>query len=177
MPSFDALEHVVCLGDSRFSRVNNGPRANVFPAGEANFGQAMYRSLERATQYTRDGFDFYSVQASFAWPRVDLTRLLRRGVSRPFWTISFEFVEVCGIRFSIGKSFTGFYIWCYPISTILAFLFSVGVRISWKKMCWKGFMAVNMASCATYLVYYYCTESEFEQIITKLPWSIKEHKN
>ena len=44
MPSFDALEYVVCLGDTRFSQVNNGPRANVFPAGEANFGQAMYRS-------------------------------------------------------------------------------------------------------------------------------------
>ena len=78
MPSFDALEYVVCLGDTRFSQVNNGPRANVFPAGEANFGQAMYRSLERATQDTRDGFDFYSVQASFAWRRVDVARLLRR---------------------------------------------------------------------------------------------------
>ena len=176
MPSFDALEHV-CLGDSRFSQVNNGPRANVFPAGEANFGQAMHRSLERATEDTRDGFDFYSVQASFASPSVDVARLLRRGVSRPFWIISFEFVKVCGIRFSIGKSFTGFYIWCYPISTILAFLFSVGVRISWKKLCWKGLMAVKMASCATYLLYYYCTESGFEQIITERPWSIKDNNN
>ena len=105
VPSFDALEYVVCLGDTRFSQVNNGPRANVFPAGEANFGQAMSRSLERATQDTRDGFDFYSVQASFAWRRVDVARLLRRGVSRPFWIISFEFVKVFGIRFCIGKNF------------------------------------------------------------------------
>ena len=51
----------------RFSQVNNSPRANGFPAGEANFGQAMFRSLERSTQDTRDGFDLYSAQASFAW--------------------------------------------------------------------------------------------------------------
>ena len=31
------------------------PRPNVFPAGVANFGKAMYRSLERSTQDTRDG--------------------------------------------------------------------------------------------------------------------------
>ena len=32
--------------------------------------------------------------------------------------------------------FLGFYISCYPIITILACLFSVGVRISWRKLCW-----------------------------------------
>ena len=84
--------------------MNNGPRANVFPAGEANFGQAMYRSLERATQDTRDGFDFYSVQASFAWPRVDVAGLLRRGVSRPFWMgvcktrTGYLRIEKCGLK-------------------------------------------------------------------------------
>ena len=80
----------------------------------------------------------YSAHASFSWPRVDLARLLRRAYSRPFWITSFEFVKVCGIRFSIWESFIGFYICCYPITTILACLFSVGVRISWKKLCWKG---------------------------------------
>ena len=74
-------------------------------------------------------------QASFSRPRVDLARLLRRAYSRSVWIISFEFVKVCGIRFSIWESFIGFYICCYPISTILARLFSVGVRISWKKLC------------------------------------------
>ena len=49
-------KHVVCLGESRLSQGNNTPRANVFPAGVANFGKAMYRSLERSTQDTRDGF-------------------------------------------------------------------------------------------------------------------------
>ena len=71
-----ALEHVVCLGGSRLSQVNNSPRANVFPAGVANFGKAMYRSLERSTQDTRDGYFLYSAQASFSWSRVDLARLL-----------------------------------------------------------------------------------------------------
>ena len=137
----------------RFSHVNNSPRANVFPAGEAHFGKAMYRSLERSTQDTRDGFFLYSAQASFSWPRVDLARLLRRAYSWSVWIISFEFVKVCGIRFSIWESFIGFYIWCYPISTILACLFTVGVRISWKKLYWKGSMAAMMASCVSYLVY------------------------
>ena len=98
----------------------------------------MYRSLERSLQDSRDGFFLYSAQASFSWPRVDLARLLRRACSRSFWIMSFEFVKVCGIRFSICESFIGFYICCYPISTILACLFSVGNRISWKKLCWKG---------------------------------------
>ena len=53
-----------------------------------------------------------------------------------FWITSFEFVKVCGIRFSIWESFIGLYICCYPITTILECLFSVGVRISWKKLCW-----------------------------------------
>ena len=129
-----ALEHIVCLGESLLSQVNNSRRANVFPAGVANFGKAMYRSLERSIQDTRDGFFLYSAHASFSWPRVDLARLLRRAYSRPFWSTSFEFVKVCGIRFSIWESFIGFYISCYPITTILACLFSV----------------------VSYLVYYYC---------------------
>ena len=43
-----ALEHIVCLGESLLSQVNNSRQANVFPAGVANFGKAMYRSLERS---------------------------------------------------------------------------------------------------------------------------------
>ena len=53
---------VVCLGESRLSQVNNSPRANVFPAGVANFGKALYRSLERSTQDIRDGYFLYSAQ-------------------------------------------------------------------------------------------------------------------
>ena len=52
-----ALEHVVCLGESCLSQVNNSPRANVFPAGVGNFGKAMYRSLERPR--TSAGIDIF----------------------------------------------------------------------------------------------------------------------
>ena len=40
----------------RLAQMNNGPRANVFPAGKVNFEQAVYRPLERSPQDTRDGF-------------------------------------------------------------------------------------------------------------------------
>ena len=67
---------------------------------------------------------------------LDLARLLRRAYSRPFWITSFEFVKVGGIRFSMWESIIGFYICCYPLTTILqACLFSVAVRILWKKLC------------------------------------------
>ena len=56
----------------------------------------------------------------------------------------FEFVEVCWIRFFKWESFIGFCNWCYPISMILACLFTVALRISWKKLCWKGSMAAEM---------------------------------
>ena len=52
--------------DSWLAQVNNCPRANVFSVGEANFVQAMYRSLERSPQDTQDRSDLYSAQASFA---------------------------------------------------------------------------------------------------------------
>ena len=93
-------------------------------------------SVPRKVTSGLPGWNFlYSAQLSFSWPRVDLALLLRRAYSRSVWIISLEFVKVCGIRFCIWESFIGFYICCYPISTILACLFSVGVRISWKKLC------------------------------------------
>ena len=120
----------------------------------------------------------YSAQASFSWPRVDLARLLRRAYSRSVWIISFEFVKVCGIRFSIWESFIGFYICCYPISTILACLFYV--RISWKKLCW-------MRACrrkwhllfpTLYIIIVYRVNlNKLLQIITKLRWSNKDNNN
>ena len=124
----------------------------------------MYRSPERSPQDSRDIIFLYSAQASFSWPRVDLARLLRRAYSQSVWIISVEFVKVCGIRFSIWESFLGFYICCYPISMILACLFSVEVRISWKKFVLNESMSAKMASRVSYLVYYYCMQSEFEQI-------------
>ena len=49
-------------------------------------------------------FFLYSAPASFSWLRIDLARLLRRAYSQSVWIISFEFVKVCGIRFSHEKT-------------------------------------------------------------------------
>ena len=120
---------------------------NAFAAGEANFGQAMYRSIERSPQDTRYGFDLYSAQASL----ICLTArwsLLRR--LSAFWIMSLEIVKVFWIRFCSWESFIGFYIWYYPISEIIAWLFTVGVRISWKSCVGKGAFA-EIRSSASYL--------------------------
>ena len=175
-----ALEHIVCLGESHLSQVNNSRRADVFPAGVANFGKAMYRSLERSTQDTQDGFFLYSAQASFSWPRVDLARLLRQAYSPPFWITSFEFVKVCGICFSIWESLIGFYISCYPITTILACIFSIGVPISWKKLCWMRAWQRrwHLVSPTLYIIIVYRVNlNKLLQIITKLRWSNKDNNN
>ena len=58
---------------------------------------------------------FCFIFSQFIWP----------GHFRPFWIISFEFVKVCWIRFSSCESFIGFYIWCYPVSSILVCLFII----------------------------------------------------
>ena len=55
-------------------------------------------------------------------------------VERVGRTIAFYQVFFQQGRVALGK----WCICCYPISTILACLFSVGNRISWKKLCWKG---------------------------------------
>ena len=110
-------------------------RQLFFLANHNSLEQTPHTRQNLPPQDSRDGFFLYTAQASFSWPHVDLARLLRRACSRSFWIISFEFAKVCGIRFSIWESFIGFYICCYSISTILACLFSVGVRISWKKLC------------------------------------------
>ena len=60
--------------------------------------------------------DFFFVQC--AGLIFSAARWFRRAYSRPFWITSFEFVKDYGIRFSIWESFIGFYICCYPITTI-----------------------------------------------------------
>ena len=120
---------------------------NTFAAGEANFGQAMYRSLERSPQDTRYGFDLYSAQASLICLTARWSLLQRLSA---FWIISFEVHKVFWIRFSSWESFIGFYSWCYPISEIIACLSTVGVRISWKSCVGKGAFA-EIRSSASYL--------------------------
>ena len=58
-------------------------------------------------------------------------------------------------------------------------VFTVGVRISWKKLCWKGSIVAKMPYCVSYLVYYdnYCVEGGFEKIMTKLRLSLKDNNN
>ena len=46
-----------------------------------------------------------------------------------------------------------------------------------EKVMFNESMAAKMASRVSYLVHYYCIKSEFEQIITKLRWSIKDNNN
>ena len=133
----------------------------------------VYRSPERSPQDSRDRFFWYSAQAPFSWPRVDLARPLRRACSRSFGFISFEFVKVCGIRFSICESFIGF------ISAAILFIlcWHVYLPLEFEKVVLKGSMAAKMASRVSYLVYYYFIQSEFKQIITKFRWSIKNNNN
>ena len=64
------------------------------------FFLANHNLLEQ-TPRTRPNLPPQDSQALFSWPHVDLARLLRRACSRSLWITSFEFVKVCGIRFSI----------------------------------------------------------------------------
>ena len=143
-------------GQGGTARKNNCLLLSIFPAGEGGFGQMTYRSLERSPQDSRDGIFLYSAQASFSWPRVDLARLLRRAYSRCVWIIFFEFVKVCGIRFSIWESFIGFYICC------LSYFYDAGMFIfRWssnfvEKVVLNESMSAKMAPRVSYLVYYYC---------------------
>ena len=90
--------------DCIYLRANCAWSANVFPAGEANFGQALYRSLERPPPPPP------RTQASFAWPHVDLARPLRVDF-RLFWIKSFMFVKVCGIHFCMWESFNHWFLY------------------------------------------------------------------
>ena len=141
----------VCSGELWLARKNNCLLSSIFPAGKGGFGQMVYRSPERSPQDSRDGFFLYSAQAPFSWPRVDLARPLRRACSRSFGFISFEFVKVCGIRFSICESFIGF------ISAAILFIlcWHVYLPLEFEKVVLKGSMAAKMASRVSYLVYYY----------------------
>ena len=96
----------------------------------------MYRSLERSTKDNRDGFFLFSAQASFSWPSVDLARLLRWAYSQPFGLHPSSLSKSAGFVFLSGKaSLVSIYL-LLSYTTILACLFSVGVQISWKKLCW-----------------------------------------
>ena len=103
------------------------------------------------------GWNFFvQCPGLISWPCVDLARLLRRAYSRSVWIISFEFVKVCGIRFSIWESFNCFYI------LLLSYFYDPGMFIfRWssnfvEKVVLNESMSAKMAPRVSYLVYYYC---------------------
>ena len=174
-----ALEHVFCLGELRLSQVNNSPPPNVFPAGVTNFGKAMYRSLERSTQDIQDGFFFVQCPGLIFLA----TRWSGPAASASIFSAILDYiiVKVCRIRFSISESFIGFYIYYYyPITTILTCLFFVGLRISWKMLCWMKAWRRNwhLVSPTLYIIIVYRVNlNKLLQIITKLRWSNKDNNN
>ena len=129
----------------------------------------MYRSLERSTEDTRDGMFLYSTQASFSWPPVDLAQLLRRAFPRP-WITSFEFVKVCGIRFSSGKAVLVSISAAILLLRSWLFIFCLSSNFVEKVVLNESLSAKMMASRVSYFV-------EFKQVITKLRWSIKDNNN
>ena len=102
----------------------------------------MYRSLQSSTQDTRDRFDLYSAQASFARPRVDLARLLRRAVSRPFRTIfselskSARFVSLPGKASLVSVSDAILFLRSYHVYFPLQFVYKSCVGKGWWRPRW-----------------------------------------
>ena len=81
----------------QFSFLGNRAR---YRAGVANFGKAVYPSLERSTQDTRDGF--FLVQC--AGLIFLAARWFRRAYSRPFWITSLSLSKTAGFVFLSGKA-------------------------------------------------------------------------
>ena len=127
-------------------------------------GRLTVSIRRRSPQDTRDGFDMYSAQTSFAWPRIDLARLLRRDDFR----LSLEFVKVCWIRFSSLEIFIGFYMWCYPISTIHSMFIYRWSSNFVETLSWKESNGGRDAISCLLPCVLYCMEGEFEQIISKI---------
>ena len=146
---FDACTGTCCLGE--LSQVNNSPRANVFPAGVANFGKAMYRSLQRSTQDSTvqcPGLIFLA------------TRWSGPATSASIFSAFLDYIlRVCqSLRdsfFYLGKLHWFLYL-------LLSYFYDPGMFIfRWssnfvEKVVLNESMSVKMASLVSYLVYYYC---------------------
>ena len=104
-----------------------------------------HRSLEGLPQDTRGGFDLYSAQVSFAF---GLPRRRFWGSSRdekraplktPAWEATFAWLRVgfgyFGLYLSSLPKSAGFVSLAGKASLVSTF---GAVRISWKKLCWKG---------------------------------------
>ena len=131
------------------------PRTNVFPAGVANFGKAMYQSLERSTQDTRDEF-FCTVPRPYVLGRA----LIRSGHFDEHILGLLDYIlRVCqSLRdsfFYLGKLHWFLYL-------LLSYYYDPGMFIfRWssnfvEKVVLNESMSAKMASRVSYLVYYYC---------------------
>ena len=109
----------------------------------------MYRSLENVTPGHPGWIWFVQCPGLIYLTARWSVPATPRKKFRPVWMYS-EFIKVCWIHFFSWESFTGFYILCYPISTIPDCLFTFRIRISWKKLCWKGSLAAKIPSYASY---------------------------
>ena len=144
------------------------PRSNVFLAGETNFVQAMYRSLERSPQDTRGGFNLYSALASSPWPcHLGATTFSLFGLYLSSLSKSAGFVSLAEEALSFLYLMLPYFY--DPRMFIYRF-----IRISWKKVCWKGsiYGGRDVISCLLPCVLY-CMEGRS----TKIRLSIKGNNN
>ena len=146
------------------------PRSNVFLAGEANFVQAMCRSLERSPQDTRMDLICTAAHASSPWPgHLGATTFSLFSLYPSSLSKSAGFISLAGEALSFLYLMLPYFY--DPSMFIYRF-----IRISWKKVCWKGSMAAEMSSRAFYLVYYIVWRV-IKQIITTIRLSIKDTNN
>ena len=128
-----------------------------FQQGRLTFGQVMYQFLERSPQDTQDGFGLYSAQASFAWLHVDLVQPLLPSDFSLFGLYPSSLSKSAGFISLVGKLHWFLYLmlsYKFFYDSSMFTVFTVGVRISWKKLCWKGSIVAEMPYCVSYLVYY-----------------------
>ena len=65
----------------------------------------------------------------------------------------------------------------FVLYLLLSYYYNPGMFIFFRSSDFVEKVAGGMASRVSYLVYYYCIYSEFEQIITKLRWTINDNNN
>ena len=120
----------------------------IFLAGEANFVQAMYRSLERSPQDTRDGFNLYSAYASSPWPcHLGATTFSLFGLYPSSLSKSAGFVSLAGEALSFLYLMLPYF---YDPSRFI-YRFSSNFV---EKDVLEGSMVADISSRAFYLVYY-----------------------
>ena len=138
--------------------MNNSPWENVFPAGEANFW-ASYVSVPRKVTPGHPGWIWFvqcpgliCLAACWSGPATSaqvisafLDYILQVCQSTA------GFISLAGKASLVSISDAILLIFYDPS---MFTVFTIGVRISWKKLCWKGSIVAEMPYCVSYLVYY-----------------------